>query len=561
MKKLLLATFLCAGMLGKIFAQNGTVLVIDKIAPKNAAFVGVVDASQTVVNTTLFSKNLSGADTDVQHALQTIDQLTASGGGGSAASVTSVFGSIYDSSTSLTQFGIGSTPTNLTTFNVSGSTSQTTLTPLAGRIVISTTANVGIWAVVNSTGSGVRDIRMWIGVNGTTQPITCGDTPSLRCAMSGELNLVSGSTVSVMVNSSVANDTITVIDAQLVIGTFGGAGSTGATGPQGPAGSGGSSVNVSPHSVLFSTGGTTISGNTGLQYDDSVSSVTMNGPFGATTNSVNFRFEDYLGQGDPRIILDDENGSPGFHFDFMSNGVVWGNIQQQTTEFDIEVTTCSGQSLNPAARIDFPNNNQKIKFPNAATGLSAVEFDPLSSSTFSIPVVLSTLTINTQLIDSVGSSGSNTQVLTKTATGPKWQASSGGGTSVSTNVVIVDIGCSANGGGVIISTGIRPDCSGMRFDYNFKISSWTITDFTTVGSSITWDIYRTANGATNWSPTSGTSIVTGGTFPSLTNGFVNSSTPASWTSTAINAGDSLDFVVTQSSATQSRFTVTIIKSQ
>lgn len=81
MKKLFLAFLLLPSI---SFARNGTVFVIDKIAPKNGAFVGVVDSSQTVVSTSSFSKNLSATDTDVQHALNTIDQMTTGSGGGSS---------------------------------------------------------------------------------------------------------------------------------------------------------------------------------------------------------------------------------------------------------------------------------------------------------------------------------------------------------------------------------------------------------------------------------------------------------------------------------------------
>lgn len=61
-------------------AADGTVLVIDKIAPKNGAFIGVVDSSQAVNNTTEFNNNLSGADTTIQKALDTLDNLSVGGG-------------------------------------------------------------------------------------------------------------------------------------------------------------------------------------------------------------------------------------------------------------------------------------------------------------------------------------------------------------------------------------------------------------------------------------------------------------------------------------------------
>ena len=83
MKKLLAFVFLLTPSIG--FSVDGTVLVIDKIAPKNGAFVGIVDSSQTLVNTANFSGNLSGADTTVQGALETIDALAIGGGSGSSS--------------------------------------------------------------------------------------------------------------------------------------------------------------------------------------------------------------------------------------------------------------------------------------------------------------------------------------------------------------------------------------------------------------------------------------------------------------------------------------------
>ncbi len=77
MKKLLLISLLFA----PVFAHgsDGTVLVIDKLAPKNGAFVGIVDSSQAVNNTTNFNHNLSTNDTTVQKALDTLDNMVAGG--------------------------------------------------------------------------------------------------------------------------------------------------------------------------------------------------------------------------------------------------------------------------------------------------------------------------------------------------------------------------------------------------------------------------------------------------------------------------------------------------
>ena len=82
MKKIFLAAILMFGS-SALYARNGTVTIIDKLAPKNNGTFGIVDSSQTVVSTATFSKNLNSTDVDLQTTLQTIDQLTISGGGGS----------------------------------------------------------------------------------------------------------------------------------------------------------------------------------------------------------------------------------------------------------------------------------------------------------------------------------------------------------------------------------------------------------------------------------------------------------------------------------------------
>lgn len=78
MKKLLLA--LTISVMSPIWSYAG-INLIDKIVPKNGAFQGLVDSSQTIVSTAAFSGNLSSSDTDVQKALETLDQLSVAGGG------------------------------------------------------------------------------------------------------------------------------------------------------------------------------------------------------------------------------------------------------------------------------------------------------------------------------------------------------------------------------------------------------------------------------------------------------------------------------------------------
>lgn len=68
-----------------LFADVGDVTVIATISPRNGAFQNVVRSTNVYVDTSTFSHNLSTSDYNLQHALSTIDQLTVSGGGGSAS--------------------------------------------------------------------------------------------------------------------------------------------------------------------------------------------------------------------------------------------------------------------------------------------------------------------------------------------------------------------------------------------------------------------------------------------------------------------------------------------
>lgn len=56
----------------------GDINLIAKIAPKNDAFVGMVDAEQVIVDASGFTGNLSATDTDAQTAFETLDTLSTS---------------------------------------------------------------------------------------------------------------------------------------------------------------------------------------------------------------------------------------------------------------------------------------------------------------------------------------------------------------------------------------------------------------------------------------------------------------------------------------------------
>jgi hypothetical protein len=65
----------CLLFIGVAYAGDGDVNLIAKIAPKNNAFVNIVDALNVGVDTTDFDGNLSSLDDTLQKALETIDEL------------------------------------------------------------------------------------------------------------------------------------------------------------------------------------------------------------------------------------------------------------------------------------------------------------------------------------------------------------------------------------------------------------------------------------------------------------------------------------------------------
>jgi len=124
MKKLLYLLFLLPISL---WGADGTVLVIDKLAPKNGAFIGIVDSSQTVNNVTNFNGNLSASETTVQEALDVLDDLAIGSGGSSVYPATSTIIADYGISASTIQIDSLSGVLKATGGDVSGSATTSDL--------------------------------------------------------------------------------------------------------------------------------------------------------------------------------------------------------------------------------------------------------------------------------------------------------------------------------------------------------------------------------------------------------------------------------------------------
>lgn len=273
MRKYLSALFLLLACNAIGYAANGSVLVIDKLAPKNGAFVGVVDSSQTVTNVSNFNNNLSSSDDTVQKALDTLDNLSV---------------------------GVAGSNTN----------------------------------------------------------------------------------------------------------------------------------------VLYNDAGAT-NGDNGFQYDNSVSSVTINGEINAKSLYVN----QPSNSSGASFYFNGASANPVYEMDTRQSFVsdYGGSFKFQGTQFGRFIwspATTGGyglyissvQGLTPLIRHFVARDTGKHTFYGPNNDAMA-EFNPVGNSSFTIPVYLSTITINRQLKDGSGSAGTAGYVLTSngSSSAPTWQAATGGG--------------------------------------------------------------------------------------------------------------------------------------
>ncbi len=116
------------------------------------------------------------------------------------------------------------------------------------------------------------------------------------------------------------------------------------------------------------------------------------------------------------------------------------------------------------------------------------------------------------------------------------------------NTKIASIGITVDGGGSALTAGSKGFIS---VPYGCSIDSWTI--LSDVAGSAVIDIKRSTYGDF---PTTA-SIVGAGNKPTLSTAQKNTAAPASWTSTAITAGDILEFVVEATPSTLTRCNLTL----
>lgn len=283
--------------------------------------------------------------------------------------------------------------------------------------------------------------------------------------------------------------------------------------------------------VQFNNAGS-FGADAGFQYDSSVSSVSINGALGINNSGAVFSFDS--SSSDPYLAIDDQSGSPGGGINFRYNGTNTVRFLSPSSGFTIAVAT--GSSLLPTTRISFPKNNQKTLITDTSAS-PIVEFDPVGNSSFTIPVVLSTITINSQLKDRLASAGTSGQVLTSngSTSGPTWQTpSAGGGITGSTTTISLTI----DGQGSAIVAG---STRSITVPFQCVISSWSVT----ADASGSLAVHVSSSTFGNY-PTI-TNMTGAGNGPSLSSQSKRGAAVSGWTQTTIDAGSVISFVVDSAS--------------
>ena len=243
-------------------------------------------------------------------------------------------------------------------------------------------------------------------------------------------------------------------------------------------GGGGASVNVSPHSVLFSTGGTTISGNTGLQYDDSVSSVTLGGSIGVGgignfTGKIITDANNELGSTGlgsitaqsltPYIVVwstaPNGGGLNSSGLELRANGpsgVFTGNFSIQTSGSNLQgiLSAASEQILMQGGNGFNFLGGSPLEMNFGATFGVGPRFisDGVTGNFYSPWVFNDSVTINAGFLDNTGSRGALGQVPTSNGTsgGFTWQTPSAGGSG---SPGLPNLSLQTNQGNFFVGTG------------------------------------------------------------------------------------------------------------
>lgn len=191
------------------------------------------------------------------------------------------------------------------------------------------------------------------------------------------------------------------------------------------------------NNVQYNLDGSNFGGDNGFQYDASVSSVTINGSLNPKllyvnqpSNSSGATLLFNGGSSNPVLEFDTRNSFVSDYGEsFKFQGTQFGRLvwtPNSTGGYGIYIS--SQTSVLPTVRYGVARNTGKHTFYGVNTN-PIIEFNPVGNSSFTIPVYLSTLTVNKQLLDGSNSAGTPGYVFTSNGatSAPTWQASGGGG--------------------------------------------------------------------------------------------------------------------------------------
>lgn len=231
-----------------------------------------------------------------------------SGGAVGVSTGTNSHGTIYTSNGS-TAAALSSSFAKISVFTTAGNSTNAILSTGNGQITVSTGGAFDLFAAIYSTGTGVNDVRFQLRVNGNTTGLSCIDSISARCVMSGSVNLSSGDVVSVYAAATSGTPTIYITDSQLSVSMIGGSGISGGGGSGTPSGNN--------TNVQYNDSGA-FGGSDGFQFDSSASSVTIQGSLGVGTDSTpQIRFN--TTGGDAYVELEDSPSSPGWGTHYLTS--------------------------------------------------------------------------------------------------------------------------------------------------------------------------------------------------------------------------------------------------
>ncbi len=309
-----------------------------------------------------------------------------------ALGLATAYGSLSTSGGSILASGITSTPAKLSIFTSAGASSNTIVSTVSDQITVSTTAAYRIWVNIVSTGTGSYTLTFSIRVDGAelSPPLTCSDTPSARCSMSGTVALSSGSIITVYGSASDGNRSMYVTDAQFEVSSLSGS-------------TGGATTSTDTDETLFAMTSSSTSANTTSEINlvgSGVGSVAVPSTFWAAGKSIVINASGYLSSTTTAPGLYYTKIKVGSTVVSISSGIYAGGYENLSFNYSM-ILTCRATGVS-----------------GSLMGQAQVAFEPLTGG-FSVATNLIPFTIDLSVSNNISftwqdtvASSLNTKTLT-----------------------------------------------------------------------------------------------------------------------------------------------------